>query len=73
MRPRRFQNVDMLLEVINDDEILYFLNNIASRLMVPIRNEDGSTSCEDVITVSMNGPQFQLNTETFYDSLEEAA
>lgn len=73
MRPRRFQNVDVLLEVINDDEILYLLNNIASRLMVPIRNEDGSTSCEDVITVCMNGPQFQLNTETFYDSIDEAA
>lgn len=73
MKPRRFQNVDILLEVITEDEILYFLNNIASRLMVPVRNEDGSTSCEDVITVCMNGPQFQLNTETFYDSLEEAA
>jgi len=73
MTTRRFQNVDILLEVITEDEILYFLNNIASRLMVPVRNEDGSTSCEDVITVCMNGPQFQLNTETFYDSLEEAA
>lgn len=73
MKPRRFQNVDILLEVITEDEILYFLNNIASRLMVPVRNENGSTSCEDVITVCMNGPQFQLNTETFYDSLEEAA
>jgi len=73
MTTRRFQNVDVLLEVITEDEILYLLNNLASRLMVPIRNEDGSTSCEDVITVCMNGPQFQLNTETFYDSLEEAA
>ena len=73
MTTRRFQNVDVLLEVITEDEILYFLNNIASRLMVPVRNENGSTSCEDVITVCMNGPQFQLNTETFYDSLEEAA
>lgn len=73
MKPRRFQNVDVLLEVINDDEILYLLNNIASRLMVPIRNEDGSSSHEDVITVCMNGSLFQINTESFYDSIDEAA
>ena len=73
MKPRRFQNVDVLLEVINDDEILYLLNNLASRLMVPVHNEDGSHSQEDVITVCMNGSLFQINTESFFDSVEEAA
>lgn len=76
MKSRRFQNVDVLLEVINDDEILYFLNNIASRLMVPHWNAHrGLTEQDEVITVTQNGKLFQINTESFCDhiSQDEAA
>lgn len=76
MTTRRFQNVDVLLEVINDDEILYLLNNIASRLMVPHWNAHrGLTECDEVITVTQNGKLFQINTESFCDhiSQDEAA
>lgn len=76
MTPRRFQNVDVLLEVINDDEILYFLNHIASRLVVPHWNAHrGLTESNEVITVTQNGNLFQINTESFCDhiSQDEAA
>ena len=72
MTTRRFQNVDILLEVINDDEILYLLNNFASRLMVPHWNAHrGLAECDEVITVTQNGKLFQINTESFCDHISQ--
>lgn len=68
--------VDLVLEEITDDEILYFLNHIASRLMVPHWNAHrGLTEQDEVITVTQNGNLFQINTESFCDhiSQDEAA
>jgi len=68
--------VDLVLEEITDDEILYFLNHIASRLMVPHWNTHrGLTECDEVITVTQNGKLFQINTKSFCDhiSQDEAA
>ena len=68
--------VDLVLEEITDDEILYFLNHIASRLMVPHWNAHrGLTESNEVITVTQNGKLFQINTESFCDyiSQDEAA
>lgn len=59
------KRIDKVLKSITDEEILYFLDNIVSRLMVPIRTERG-TVCEEVETICMNGRLFQLNTESFY-------
>ena len=65
--------IDVMLEQITDDEIFYFLNNIASRLTVPIAGN--VVNMNDVITVTRNGDLFQINTESFCDQLaeEEAA
>ena len=68
--------VDLVLEDITDDEILYFLKHIASRLMVPHWNAHrGLAECDEVITVDQNGKLFQINTESFCDhiSQDEAA
>ena len=61
--------IDVMLEQITDDEILYFLNNIASRLTVPIAGN--VVNMNDVITVTRNGELFQINTESFCDQLAE--
>ena len=61
--------IDVMLEQITDDEILYFLNNIASRLTVPIAGN--VVNMNDVITVTRNGDLFKINTEYFCDQLDE--
>jgi hypothetical protein len=66
------KRIDKALKSITDEEILYFLDNIASRLMVPIRTERG-TVCEEVETICMNGRLFQLNTESFNAHCKETA
>lgn len=64
--------VDLVLEEITDDEILYFLNHVASRLMVPHWNPHrGLTECNEVITVTQNSNLFQINTESFCDHLSQ--
>ena len=66
------KRIDKVLKSITDEEILYFLDNIAPRLMVPIRTEKG-TVCEEVETICMNGRLFQLNTESFNAHCKETA